>query len=124
MNDQAADPTLEKWRRPVSELADNMSFVGWFAIIAGALNCLTIVGALVGVPYIFIGVRLNDAVKELREHLRGGDKEAVYRAMERQNRAFFIAKVLIIIGIVLFALYILFLIFFGFSMISNMQSGW
>ena len=124
MNDQIADPEFEKWRRTTSSLCDNMNFVGWAIIISGALNCLSIVGALFGVPYIFAGLRLTEAVKELRGYLQTGDKEAIFRAFEKQNRAFFIGKVLVIIGIVLFVLMVMIVIVVGMSAISEIGRGW
>jgi len=124
MNDQVADPELEKWRRTTSSLCDNMNFVGWATIISGALNCLSIVGAIFGIPYIFIGLRLTEAVKELRGYLQTGDKEAIFRTFEKQNRAFFIAKVLIIIGIVFFVLMMLFVLIIGLGAISEVGRGW
>jgi hypothetical protein len=44
-----------------SRMVRDMNFVGIFAIIYGILACLTIIGMIFGIPYIFIGMRLREA---------------------------------------------------------------
>ena len=41
------------------KMTNDMRFVGMFAIIYGALTCLSIIGALIGVPIIFVGLRMR-----------------------------------------------------------------
>lgn len=90
----------------VKKMAGDMKFNAIFAIIYGALTCLTIVGAVIGVPLIFAGLRLNEASDLFKAYLNSGDFLSLSNALERQGRYFFINKVLIIIALVLFALYI------------------
>ncbi len=90
----------------VSKMIKDMKFVGVFSIIYGILSCLTVVGALFGIPSIFIGIRLRDAALEYERYLITNDINAVFSGFERQQRAFFIQKVMIIATIVFFVLYI------------------
>jgi hypothetical protein len=42
-------------------LSQDMKFMGYVYIIGGGLYCLTIIGAIVGVPVLISGLRLKDA---------------------------------------------------------------
>lgn len=95
---------------PVHDLTRHMSFVGLFMIIVGGIYCLTIIGALVGVPFIFCGLRFREAAEGFSNHERRGDQAFLMQALNAQKSAFFILKVLIIIGLVFFVLYLLFLL--------------
>lgn len=94
----------------VKKMAADMKFNGVFTIIYGALNCLTIIGAIIGVPMIFAGLRLNEASDLFKAYLNSGDFVSLSNALERQGRYFFINKVLIIIALVFIALYIIVII--------------
>ncbi|MCX7737779.1 MAG: DUF5362 domain-containing protein [Candidatus Kapabacteria bacterium] len=94
----------------VKKMASDMKFNGIFCIIYGALTCLSIVGAVIGVPLIFAGLRLNESSDLFKAYLNTGDFISLSNALERQGRYFFINKVLIIIALVLLALYIVLII--------------
>jgi hypothetical protein len=94
----------------------DMHFVGIFAIIYGILACLTIIGMIFGIPYIFVGLRLREAADEFTKYTQGGNEENLLNAFLRQGRSFFILKVLVIIGLAFFVLYIFgMLMFFIFN---------
>ena len=105
----------------VSKMNSDMNFVGLFSIIYGALTCLSIVGALIGIPLIIMGLRLRKAAASFEQFDAHGSRDALRRAFEKQRSFFFINKVLIIIGIVFFVLYIAFIVFIGAW--GFMQSG-
>ena len=108
----------------VSNMTNDMRFVGLFSIVYGALACLTIVGALIGVPYIIMGLRLRNAADGFDQFDASSDREALRRAFEKQRSYFFINKVLIIIGLVLFALYIALVVFVvGVGIFSGMEGS-
>ena len=65
-----------------------------------------------GIPYIFVGIRLREAADEFSKYVEGKNEENLITAFNRQGRSFFIIKVLIIVGLVLLALYIIGLILF------------
>ena len=106
----------------VSKMAGDMNFVGIFYIIIGAIECLTIIGAVIGIPLIICGLRLRESSDSFKGYLASGDSFMLERALERESRFFFIQKVLLIIGIALFILYIIGIIVFGLSLISNFQN--
>jgi len=119
MNEIAGNQPEMNNNSTIEALCGNMNFVGWFTIIYGGLSCLTIIGAIPGVPMIFAGLRLTEAAKELRSFLASNDMASIFRALERQNRAFFIAKWYLIVSLIFTVLYILFWIFFGLSYFMN-----
>lgn len=106
----------------VSKMAGDMSFVGIFYIIIGAVESLTIIGAVIGIPLIICGLRLRESSDSFRGYLLSGDSFMLERALERESRFFFIQKVLLIITIALFVLYIVFLVIFGLSIMGNFQN--
>lgn len=106
----------------VSKMSGDMNFVGIFYIIIGAIECLTIIGAAVGIPLIISGLRLRESADSFRGYLVSGDSFMLERALERESRFFFIQKVFLIISIALFVLYIIFFIIFGLAMLGNLQN--
>ena len=105
----------------VNKMTGDMSFVGIFYIIIGAIECLTIIGAVIGIPFIICGLRLRESADSFKMYLNSGDSIMLERALERESSFFFIQKVLLIISIVIFALYVVFMIVFGLAIISNLQ---
>lgn len=106
----------------VNKMAGDMNFVGIFYIIIGAVECLTIIGAIVGIPLIICGLRLRESADSFKMYLSSGDSFILERALERESRFFFIQKIFLIISIVLFVLYIGFFIVFGLTFLSNFQN--
>ncbi len=105
----------------VAKLNGDMRFVGIFNIVYGAILCLSIIGAIVGVPLIIGGIRLREAADSFEVYLRSSDFAALEKGLERQGRFFFIQKVFLIVALVVTGLYILFMIFF-FGTLSNLPS--
>lgn len=119
MNENAAlSPALHI---TVNKMSGDMNFVGIFYIIIGAIECLTIIGAIVGIPLIICGLRLRESADSFRMYLSSGDSFMLERALERESRFFFIQKIFLIISIVLFVLYIVFIIAFGLTFFSHLQ---
>ena len=106
---QQTDTTLLQGR--LREMSKHMSFVGMFFIIYGALMCLTIIGAIFGIPYIIAGLRIRESGDSYLSYSKSSDARLLLTAFEKQSSFFFILKVLIIIGLVIFALYLIFVIF-------------
>ncbi|RPI66205.1 MAG: hypothetical protein EHM47_17215 [Ignavibacteriales bacterium] len=96
----------------ISKMIGDMNFVGIFYIITGALYCLSIIGAVVGIPIIISGLRVRESANQFQAYLTTNDTMALEQAIERQSRFFFIQKVLMIITLVLFVLYIIAIIVF------------
>ena len=102
-------------------MTKDMRFVGMFTIIYGAINCLTIIGALIGVPMIFIGMRIREAADQFLIFKTTNNAAALRLGFELQGKYFRIIKILIIIQLVLIVLSIIFVIFFvGFTLFMGM----
>ncbi len=100
----------------------DMRFAGMFTIIYGVINCLTIIGALIGVPTIFIGMRIREAADQFLIFKTTNNAAALRLGFELQGKYFRIIKILIIIQLVLIGLSIIFVIFFmSFFLSSFMQ---
>lgn len=101
-------------------LVGNMRFVGMYYMITGILACLTIVGAIIGVPIFIAGSRLRDAAENLRVYGDSRSEETLNRALNLQNSSFFIYKIIILVSIVLFVLYAIgIILFIGSAAFSN-----
>jgi hypothetical protein len=103
----------------VTKMISDMRFVGMFFIIYGGFTCITIVGAVIGIPLIFCGMRLREAAESFTMFLANNDENALLAGFEKQGRFFYIQKILIIVGIVFTVLYFIFLFFFGIGMIMK-----
>lgn len=115
--------------RPPSEFKSNfrkmvgdMRFVGIFFIISGALSCLSIIGAIAGIPLIMMGLRIREASDQFNYFSKSNDKKSLKEGFELQGKFFKIYKILIIVGIVIFVLYffaIIMMIIAGIGAFSN-----
>ncbi|MEL7266904.1 MAG: DUF5362 family protein, partial [Planctomycetota bacterium] len=93
----------------LSEKAGMIKIVGILMIVAGAIYCLGIIYAIIGIPMIIMGMSLTAASTALSNG-RGLDPAANRVAGEKLGTFFQIAGVLAIIGIALMALAIVGLI--------------
>jgi hypothetical protein len=91
-------------------MASDMKLVGIFSIVCGALNCLSCIGAVVGIPLIFAGMRLRESADAFLNYSNTKDSSQLDIAIQRQSRYFFIQKIFLIAALVIFVLYIIFLI--------------
>ncbi len=92
------------------DLAKYMRFIGLLAMIGGILYCLTIVGAILGIPYFIMGKRMRESADAFNSYNTSTSVNDLETAIERQTRAFFIQYVLAIIALVLFAIYMVVMI--------------
>lgn len=107
----------------IDQMARDMKFYAVVYVIAGAFYCLTIFGAIFGIPLIIYNLKLKDSAEQFKEFGQTNDFFMLHKAMENQRKFFFFNKVIIIIGLVIMVLYILLLIWFGTSMFFNMPNG-
>ena len=92
------------------DLAKYMRFIGLLAMIGGVLYCLTIIGAILGIPYFIMGKRLRESADAFKSYNASSSAKDLETAIERQTRSFFIQYVLAIITLALFAIYLVVLI--------------
>jgi len=102
-----------------SQMIGDMKFVGIFTIVYGAISCLSIIGAVIGIPLIIAGMRLRESADFYTSFQTQKDKNALNLAFEKQGSYFNIQKILIIIGLVIFALYIIGVIVFAIIMATR-----
>jgi hypothetical protein len=81
-------------------------------IIGGGLYCLTIIGAIFGVPVLISGLRLKDAGESFASYGTQPSATVLRTALEQQAKFFFIQKVLILIGLALMVLAFVFMFAF------------
>ncbi|OQY74083.1 MAG: hypothetical protein B6D45_07280 [Ignavibacteriales bacterium UTCHB3] len=100
----------------LSKLAADSKFVGTFIIVMGALYCLSIFGAIVGIPAIFVGLRARDGGNNLERFIATDDPNDKIMAYQSYQKHFFILKVLLIIAVVFLVISVLFYssVFFSF----------
>ena len=91
-------------------LSKYMSFIGLLAMIGGVIYCITIIGAIIGVPYYIMGKRLRESAEAFTGYNSSSSAKDMETAIERQTRAFFIMYVLAIISLVLLAIYLVVII--------------
>ena len=94
----------------VPNLTRYMNFIGILQIIGGALYCLTIIGAVFGIPSIFMGIRLREAADGFKRYLSSDSKQDLDYAIDRQTKSFFIQFVLAIISLAILGLYLIVLL--------------
>ncbi len=98
--------------RGISLMTKDMRFVGLFTIIYGVINSLTIIGAFIGVPLIFMGIRIREAADHYDYFNASGDMNALQNAIDKQYKYFNIQKILVIVSLFFIALYIIVIIGF------------
>jgi hypothetical protein len=105
------------------KMTKDMRFIGMYHIIVGAISCLSIIGAVFGVPVIFIGLRMREAADQFELFKTTNNAQALRRGFELQGKYFNIWKILIIVGLVLVVLYIIgIFFFFGYLFTSSYNS--
>ncbi len=103
---------LTAFQLTFDKMIKDMRFVGFFIIIYGVVNCLTIIGALIGVPLIFAGMRMRESADQFSYFRKTNNAATMRSGFELQSRYFNIFRILIIVGLILTALYIIFIIVF------------
>jgi hypothetical protein len=106
-----------------SKMTGDMQFVGMFVIIYGVITCITIIGALIGIPLIFAGLRMREAAEQFNYFKMTNEPASMRSGFELQGRALRIFKILIIIAVILTVVYIIFIIVFLSSFIGLFLSS-
>ncbi|MBI1938652.1 MAG: DUF5362 domain-containing protein [Ignavibacteriales bacterium] len=107
------------------KMIKDMRFVGMFSIIYGAITCLTIIGALLGVPTIIVGLKMREAADQFAIFKATNDAASMRIGFELQGQYFKIVKILLIIGLVLTVIYFIAIILLfasGFGALMEMEN--
>ncbi|MGK9368645.1 DUF5362 domain-containing protein [Melioribacter sp. Ez-97] len=114
--DEFNDLNIEETPQPVSlfklnfeKMIRDMRFVGAFVIIYGALTCLSIIGAIIGVPIIIIGLRIREAAEQFEIYKATNQAAALRMGFELQGKYFRLAKIIIIVSLVLTLIWFVFI---------------
>lgn len=116
-------PTQDLPKENIEKLSRDMKFVALFIIIYGGISTVTILGALVGIPIIFAGLKLRDASNALQNYLISNQPSDFIEAIQKQARAFWILKILIIVVIVMYVFFIIVFFLFLLPIIKNNPVG-
>jgi hypothetical protein len=87
-----------------------MRFLGLLAMIGGVIYCITIIGAIFGIPYYIMGKRLRESADAFTNYNSNSSVRDLETAIEKQTKSLFIQYVLAIISLVLVAIYIVVII--------------
>jgi len=77
-----------------------LKFLGILNIVIGVIYCLTIVGAIVGWVFIWIGTLLNNASTSLRAGYDGRNEHAIRDGMDKLAMTIRIIGILTLIGLI------------------------
>ena len=91
----------------------DMRFMGWISMIYGILTCLSIVGAVLGVPLIIASHRFIEGINRFDLFRKTGTENELQAGFYELGRSFRILKILTIIYLVLIILYLAFLFLMG-----------
>ena len=91
----------------------DMRFMGWISLIYGILTCLSIVGAVLGVPLIIASHRFIEGVNRFDVFRQTGTQDQLQAGFYELGRSFRVLKILTIIYLVLIILYLAFLFLMG-----------
>lgn len=106
----------------LTAMSGDMTFLGIFEIVVGALYCLTIIGAAIGIPMIFAGLRIKNSAEAFTAYVGAAESSHLRGALEHLGKHFRIHKILVLIMIGFTILYIIFF-FFLFGMIISGAGG-
>lgn len=118
MNTQPTENRFQGFGLPYQQILErmckDMNFMGIMTIIWGALTCLGIITAVIGVPIIIAGIRMREAAEYFLGFAQTNDQNILWQAIERQGRCANIFKIITIVYICFLVLYIIgIILFFG-----------
>lgn len=107
---QPNDFSTDMLRMSIDTMTGNMRFYAIMSIVYGVITCLTIIGLPFGIPIIFSGIHLRESADHFKTFSNTKNMGDLKSAFDRQNKFFFIYKVLTIIYLALTVLYVIFII--------------
>ena len=91
----------------------DMKFLGVAAMIYGIMNCLSLAGAVMGVPIIIAANRFLESVKILQEYRLSGRPEDLASGFHEMGRCFRLLKIVVLITIAMSVLTFAVIFLFG-----------
>jgi hypothetical protein len=106
----------------VAKLKSNMGFMGTFYQVIGVLYCISILGAIFGIPLYISGSNLKKAIKPL-EGIEKFEDDRIEASYQHIISSFRIQKIIAIVSIVFAVLYIVFVIAFSAPILASMNGS-
>lgn len=105
------NPTVSRVIGPLDAAAGWMKLIGTVSIIYGVLTALSIVGLLIAWLPIWIGVLTRKAATQAQLAYASGDENAAIASTDSLRIIFKIQGILLLIGLIFWAVMLAFLIF-------------
>lgn len=64
-------------------IATDAQWTAWYTIISGGIACLTIIGAIIGVPLVIAGLRLKESNEAMLSFAGSSSPAALLEAMQK-----------------------------------------
>lgn len=122
-NDFSQNPNYGT-RPELVQMTRDMNFISIFVIIYGALQCLSIIGMVIGIPIIFAALRLKEAAEAFKHYAINNDQNALNYGFEKMAHSFRIVKILIIISLIVYGILIIGLFLFFIPFITHLSQGY
>ncbi len=90
----------------VNSLSGWMKFLGIYTIVIGAITCIGIISAAIGVPLIFAGISLTNASKAIKEYADFNNPNVLYNLFTYLKKYFKIQGIMVIVSLALTFVYI------------------
>jgi predicted PurR-regulated permease PerM len=94
----------------IVQMTKDMNFISVFVIIYGALQCLSIIGMIIGIPIIYAALRMKEAAEAFKHYALNNDNNALSYGFDKLANSFRIVKILIIVSLIVYGLLIIALI--------------
>lgn len=93
----------------IDSLSSWMKFLGIYTIVTGAITCLGIITAAIGVPMIFAGISIKKASNNIKVYKTNNSPYILNEVFNYLNKYFKIQGILAIIGIAFSVIYLVIL---------------
>ncbi|HRI46406.1 MAG TPA: DUF5362 domain-containing protein [Ignavibacteriaceae bacterium] len=104
----------------IDKMSGNMKFVGMFYIIMGGFYCLSIIGAIIGVPFIISGLRIRESASAFRSYSFNTNEYFLAEAIDKQNSFFNIQKIIMMVSLAFVILYIVLMLVIGITFFQEL----
>ncbi len=102
----------------------DMKFMGVAGMVYGILTCLSIVGAIMGIPIIIASNRFLEAIKIFEQYRISNRPEDLASAFQELGRSFRLLKIVVMISLGLTVLYFAAVFLFGgITMLSSLANA-
>ncbi|EPR13343.1 DUF5362 domain-containing protein [Ruminiclostridium papyrosolvens] len=90
----------------INSLSGWMKFLGIYTIVIGAITCIGIISAAMGIPLIFAGISLTNASKAIKEYADFNNPNVLYNLFTYLKKYFKIQGIMVIVALALTFVYI------------------